>query len=483
MSVPSIGRLNIAAKLLLWSCALIAIFFATTAYLYTNIERDAEGIRAIVNENHAVDVACQRMIETLLSVQDNIRRYKVLGVKEALTYVVEDLTRFGKILNETLKDHPRLQDEWVELTQEYSITLDPGKSPGDALNPDATVQDWLGILEQTSLENQADLQTRLEALYASGRRAADIGFWGLAVCLVLGLFGSLFLAYRINRSLTEVRQGILGLGQGGPPQDVRVLSGDELGELATAFNRMAERLRREERMRSDFIAMLSHEIRTPLTSILEAVDLVGTGAFGAVNEKQAHFLGIAEQETERLRGLLERLMSVTRMESGVIDLRLAAVDVGSLVASTMERLEPLARTKSIELVSEVEAPVAVTADLEHLRQVLLNLAGNAMKFSPQGSRVVLSATAKGDQVEICVADQGPGIPEEERGRVFEKYYRGPEARDSVDGAGLGLAISLRIVQAHAGTMWVEDNPGGGARFCVSISVGPKAGEQHQRGGQ
>lgn len=475
--MPEARHLNIATKLTIWSCALIAVFFATSAYLFRQVRQDADIAALIVTENHALDSAIQRMLERLGNVQNNIRRYRILGGDQAAVgFIVEDLTRFGEILNETIRKHPRYADEWKELTSEYEITLDPANSPGDNLAPDDTVRDWTDILEQSLLENQADLEARLTALRDAGRHAANVGMYGLAFCLVIGVGGSLLLAYTLNRSLSEVRRGIRELGDGAAPRDVRILSGDELGELALAFNAMAARLRREERMRADFIAMLSHEIRTPLTSVREAVDLIGSGTFGEVNEKQKRFLDIAEQESDRLSALLTRLLSVSRLEAEELELAPERVDAAELVHSTLERITPTARAASVTLKGEVEPNLAVRADPAHIRQVLTNLVGNAVKFSGREGTVLVSAARRDQEVVFSVADDGPGIPPDEQKRIFLKYYREPGVRESVDGAGLGLAISRRIVLAHGGHIWVESEPGRGSVFHFTLPASPD--EEH-----
>lgn len=473
--MPQARRLTIAAKLLIWSCALIVVFFATTAYLFQQVRNDAEVSSRIVTVHHDLDAAIQRMLERLNSVQDNIRRYRLIGNQEAVGFIVEDLTRFGEILETTLERHPRYAAEWQELTKEYEITLDPTVSADENLAPDDTVLEWTQILEQSLFENQADMELAVSDLHDAGQHAADIGLYGLIICLILGVGGSLALAYSLNRSLTEIRRGIRELGTGTPPKDVRVLSGDELGELALAFNAMAARLRREEAMRADFVAMLSHEIRTPLTSIRESVDLITTGAFGEINEKQQQFLSIAEKETVRLSDLLARLMSVSRMESESLELEPEQVDCTRLAVIAVERLAPVAKGKNVTLRTEgTDSPATCRCDGGHIQQVLLNLLGNAIKFSPEGGTVLIKATHDEHDVTFCILDEGAGIPEKEQGRVFLKYYREPGIRESVDGAGLGLAIAKRIVTAHHGRIWLESEPGKGSTFCFSLPVnGPK----------
>ena len=470
-----VRRLSIAAKLLLWSGALILIFFAATAFLFRQVRNDAETANRLVAVNHEVDSAIQRMLDRLYGVRDNILRYRLTESQEAVQYIVTDLTRFGEILRETLEKHPEYSEAWRPLKEEFAITLTPGETAGESLVPDATILDWTNILEQSLMDNQGDMEIALTRLRAAGERAVTVGLYGLILCLALGIGGSLTLAWSLNRTLNEVRRGIRALGTGATPRDVRVLAGDELGELALAFNAMAARLRREEAMRADFIAMLSHEIRTPLTSMREAVDLVGSGAFGEVNEKQQQFLGIAEKEAVRLTDLLTRLMTVSRMESQALEIAPEPVDCAELAASALERMAPAAENASITLSGDFPAePVTCACDRGHIRQVLLNLVGNAVKFSPPGSAVEVRVRRDGENVLFSVRDQGPGIPENERDLVFHKYYRDPGVRESVDGAGLGLAIARRIVDGHSGRMWLDSKPGHGSTFHFSLPLdGPK----------
>jgi len=256
---------------------------------------------------------------------------------------------------------------------------------------------------------------------------------------------------------------------------VYVSTRDELGELARTFNRMTEQLRREEQMRSDFISMLSHEIRTPLTSIRESVDMVADGTFGAVNERQKRFLDIARQETVRLSGLLERLMQVSRLESARPEVHPEPESAAELALSALERIRPAAEAKEVELgCNPCPEEVMVMADRDHVQQVLLNLLGNAVKFSGPNTRVDLEVASEperyGGRAVFRVTDQGPGIPEEEQPHVFGKYYREAGVRGTVDGAGLGLFISRAIVEAHGGSMWLDSSPGKGSRFSFSLPL-------------
>ncbi len=461
--------MSISAKMLVWAMSITTIFCVTTAYLVYQIRNESDLTREIASTRYEIGLAVQQMEERLDSVQNNIRRFKALGDETAARFIVEDLTRFGEILRETLSRHPEYAHDWKPLTGEFTLRLTKGDSPDDAFAADATIQYWLSILAGTRNDNQQRISLGLARLRRDNVHAYRVGFYGLIICLLLAIPGSAMFAWRINAHLESIRSGLRALGEGETPPPVRVESGDELEELADAYNVMAEQLRREERMRTDFISMLSHEIRTPLTSIRESVDMMADGVFGPVNERQTRFLRIAEKETDRLAELLRRLMTVTRMEAGNPTLNRQPMDCSGLIRTTQERLESSAMAKKIKLESRLpEDDVYISADTENLRQVLLNLGGNAIKFSPDESTVTFRLDMAENGVVFSVEDQGPGVPEAERELIFKKYYRAEGVRMDKDGAGLGLAICRKIVEAHGGHMWVDCGIEDGCAFRFFI---------------
>lgn len=450
---------------------LVGIFYATTSVLILRIQNLVEVSSAIVNVNYDMDLSAQRMIQQLLSLEENRKRYEILQKDVYMEAFVSDLVDFGSTLTAVLERHPEYRARWALLTREYGALLARSRDTGPKVLPDRIVTSWLDLLSEAREQNQQEMETRLNELAAKSRAAERLGFFGLMASIGFGVLGSVFIAYRLNLSLSEIRRGIRELGSGEPARPVRVATHDELGELAQAFNSMTARLTEEEKMRQDFIAMLSHEIRTPLTSIRESVALVADGVFGEVNEKQRHFLDISRQEALRLTNLLERLMKVSSLEAQRLKLATEPLDASALARQALDRLQSSALAKDIELKAELpEDFVFVEADQEHITQVLVNLLGNAVKFSPPGSVVRLSVTPEpaGKFVIFCVVDEGPGIAPEEQERIFLKYYREPAVRGSVDGLGLGLSIARGIVEAHGGTLWLNSAPGCGASFCFSL---------------
>ncbi len=171
-------------------------------------------------------------------------------------------------------------------------------------------------------------------------------------------------------------------------------------------------------------------------------------------------------------------MSVSRMESESLELVPEKIDATILASSTLERLKPAAQAKNVSLsTSHAQSPQHCICDPAHIQQVLLNLIGNAIKFSPDGTTVEVMVSSDNTTTTFCVKDHGPGIQEKEHDRIFHKYYRVPSVRDSVDGAGLGLSIARRIVNAHGGRMWIVSEPGHGSTFCFSL---PTNGDKESR---
>lgn len=228
-------------------------------------------------------------------------------------------------------------------------------------------------------------------------------------------------------------------------------------------------LRRLETVRRDFVANVSHELRTPIASLKAMAEALEGGAIddpGAARD----FVGRMHREIDELAQLVAELMTLTRVESGAERVDLAAVRPSEIVASA-SRLQPLAERAGVNL--EVSLPSAlpiVTADLERIGQVLSNLVHNAVKFTPPGGHITVSAERAPDSVRFLVRDTGVGIPREDLDRIFERFYKGERSRAGA-GTGLGLAIARHIVNAHGGTITAEsDGPGRGSTFSFTLPV-------------
>jgi two-component system phosphate regulon sensor histidine kinase PhoR len=234
-------------------------------------------------------------------------------------------------------------------------------------------------------------------------------------------------------------------------------------------------LRRLQQIRAEFIDNLSHELRTPLTSVRLLAETLANEAeqMGSrLSTRMRDRIGKIEIETGHLVQMVTELLDLSRIESGSAMPLLDEVDPARLVATSVERLRLFAERAGVTLVAQAEPDLPrITANEDRLGQVLVNLLHNAIKFSPSGGVVTASARRAGAElVELCVADEGIGIPAAAQSRIFERFYKVDRARSSGGGTGLGLSIARHVVEHHGGTIRVESEEGRGAAFIVRLPV-------------
>jgi PAS domain S-box-containing protein len=222
------------------------------------------------------------------------------------------------------------------------------------------------------------------------------------------------------------------------------------------------------RMKDDFISITSHELRTPLTAIRGSLGLVANDVLGPIPQEARDVLDIALENADRLVRLVNDFLDMHRMETGHMELDCADHAVDDLFAEVIRTMSPVAGSACITIVA-APTDLIVTVDSVRLVQVLVNLVQNAVKFSPSGSQIELTARSQGDDVVVSVKDHGRGIPRDHLDHVFEPFHQ-VDASDSKDriGSGLGLAICRRIIDQHGGRIWVEQPRGGGSIFCFTL---------------
>ena len=249
-------------------------------------------------------------------------------------------------------------------------------------------------------------------------------------------------------------------------------------ELQAAYDRerdMVSQLTQLDRNKADFMSMLSHELRTPLTSIIGYLDLLEAGHGGPLNEQQQQMLDVVDRNAHRLLELIEAIVTLDRLESGRAPLEPVPVSVADLVEQVVAAVAPLAAAREQRLTAAVDDGTGeILGDHSQLERVLLNLATNAVKFTPNGGTVAVAAACTADGgVGITVTDTGMGIPADEQARLFTRFFRSSAARAAaVPGTGLGLVIARSIVDAHGGTIEVESAEGDGTTVTVTLPRDP-----------
>ncbi len=227
----------------------------------------------------------------------------------------------------------------------------------------------------------------------------------------------------------------------------------------------AEAARKNETLKAALLDSLAHDIKTPLTSIKAAVtNMLGDGV-----AHDRELLTIIDEEADRLNRLAAEVIEMARIEAGKLHLEKRAVPVAEILEAALADLGGALKRHSVSVRMEPDLPPA-EADPEFAGQVLKQLVENAVKYSPEGSEITVSAERKGGKIVIRVADRGPGIEENERLRIFDKFFRGRRHRFETEGTGMGLAIARGIVEAHGEKIWVESEPGEGSVFSFTLAV-------------
>jgi signal transduction histidine kinase len=227
-----------------------------------------------------------------------------------------------------------------------------------------------------------------------------------------------------------------------------------------------------DRMRDAFVATVSHELRTPLTSISGFLEMMQEEEAG-LGETGRQYLEVIRRSTDRLHALVEDLLLIAQIEARRVELQLAPVDVVELMTRAVEAIRPSADEKGVELDLLSDHPPLVHGDSNRLTQVLDNLVSNAVKFTNDGGKVTVSVRADGNDVRLEVADTGIGVPTEEQGQVFSRFFRSSSAtRLAIPGTGLGLAISRALVEQHGGTINFASAEGEGTQVVVTLPSTP-----------
>ena len=299
---------------------------------------------------------------------------------------------------------------------------------------------------------------------------------GLPAMVAIAIAGGYLLMRRALRPVDEITQSAERITSRNLSERLPApQTGDELERLSVALNRMIARLDESFQHVHRFSADASHELRTPLT-ILRG-ELEAAAQQPQITPELRETLGSALEETERLSRIVESLMAISRLDAGEARVELAHFDLAELTSGTTEQMRLLAEDKDIALRCEAERQVRVEGDRARLKQVIVNLVDNAIKYTPAGGIVGVKVQASNGRAVLEVNDNGVGIPPEALPHIFERFYRVDKARSrQMGGAGLGLSIVKAIVTAHGGQVKVESVEGRGSRFLVELPIANKTSE-------
>ena len=290
----------------------------------------------------------------------------------------------------------------------------------------------------------------------------------IAVAALAAVVASIALSTRLSRPIGRLAQASGRIAAGRYAERVPVSSDDEIGQLADSFNTMAASLEATERRRLELVGDVAHELRTPLATLDGYLEGLEDGLFKPTEPTWELLRG----ETARLTRIVNDLQDLWRAEARQLVLKIEPVDVMALVSAMIERYTAPAAERGIALRMDAGPMITtVSADRDRLVQVLDNLLSNAVRYTADGSEVAVRVRGSTDTVTVSVADQGPGLTDEQREQVFERFYRADPSRSrALGGSGIGLAIAKALVEHMGGRIWAEsEGPGTGATFNVALA--------------
>jgi signal transduction histidine kinase len=328
------------------------------------------------------------------------------------------------------------------------------------------------LAETTSTETST-LIAQNRSAYASSRNLfIAVGAISVVLALALGLVLSWSLVGPIRRTETRLAEIAAGDFTG----RVDVPNRDELGSLAANVNRMNDELRdvygeleTASRHKSEFLANMSHELRTPLNAIIGFSQLLRQQLFGPLNAKQEEYVDDILSSGNHLLSLINDVLDLSKVEAGQVELEVADFSLNEALERGVVMVRERATQNGVQLALEQGPGVDIVhGDERRVRQIVFNLLSNAVKFTPSGGRVVVATERVNGDVQVSVADTGPGIPPEDRERIFEEFQQTDVGVRQREGTGLGLALSKRLVDLHGGRIWVESELGHGSRFVFTL---------------
>jgi len=280
---------------------------------------------------------------------------------------------------------------------------------------------------------------------------------------------AIFFGYSVGRPLAKVSAASRAIAAGDYNRTVDVSSHGEIGELGSSFNHMVTQVRLTNEMMKDFVANVSHDLRTPITVISGFAGSIMDGTMSG-SEETKEAAGIIASEARRMEHLVDDLLQLTRLESGLKRFDHKPVDIAGLARRSIQRA--LAASPGRTVTSELPRDLPLAwGDEESLERVLMNLLNNALAYTPEPGRIVVSAARTGEWITVNIADTGPGIAAADQSRIFERFFRVDKSRTGGDGhSGLGLPIVKEIVESHGGSVNVISEPGRGSTFTFTVPV-------------
>lgn len=502
--------MRVSSRLVAGFGLLILLFAGVVAYNVSVLGGLLESNRRLTRISTALHLGGSELQIQLQQMDEFARKFAATGdtayarrfgdYADGFGSALRELDALASVIGGTVPGQvTRLQDLWTEfrpVAERFSQR--PSAAPAAVAGAAGPVVRWVDALRVQTLETNDALQGAMRASVESSadrtRRAERISWITAGVALVLALAVSAGLVNSIVGGLQRLSEGTRRVADGDLEYRLDTGGAPEFSQLAASFNEMTRRLQEADELKRDFFDHVSHDLKGPLSGMLDAHDLLLEETPGPLEEDQVRLLRLSRESGERLGRMIDLLLDLARLDAGVAELEREEIDVARLVRGLVEEYEPRLRRAGVEWELDVPAGgIEARADPTYLRRAVDNLLKNALEFSPEEGRIgvaVRPATALpeveevepgsdagsedggAEWVEVAVTDEGPGVDEDLRHRIFDRFVRGHgRGSSSDDGLGLGLALCREVAAAHGGTITVEQPPGGGSRFRLFLPSG------------
>jgi len=331
------------------------------------------------------------------------------------------------------------------------------------------------LADQVTAQANAQIDTEVAALEEQTRQSRRklLLQSGLLVPVTIVLIFAL--TFAVGRPLRQLDRAISELGEGTFSNQIAVSGPHDLERLGGQLEWLRQRLLDLAHERNRFLRHMSHELKTPLANIREGTELLMDGAVGELDSSQREVAGILRDNGIKLQRMIENLLSFSAWQTSSVGLEPSEFRLRPVVKQVLENQQLTLLSQRVRLDVKV-ADLTLVADRSKMRLILENLVSNAVKYSPKGGTIHLRAAPQGEQLVLDVADNGPGIPKEEREHVFEAFYTGRASKNTaVKGTGIGLSVVLEFVSAHGGTVQIVDGEFPGAHFRITMPITTAAG--------
>jgi two-component system sensor histidine kinase GlrK len=461
---------------MLLGLALIAIpLLVAVLNASVQIRRLAESSQKLVVEGVQATRYTQDLFAELAALERTLRLYQVLGDRKLLEAFQQNdrrLTATRVLLERELRS-ASARDGLAELATAQS---ELGNALGVSAPGSAAFTTLLARLDRMGVvagalaeEGNAQIDAEMNALQSETERARRKLFWESALLVPVTLIAILALTLLIARPIRQIDRSISELGGGLLTRPITVSGPLDLERLGRQLEWLRLRLLELAQERNRFLRHMSHELKTPLANIREGTELLMDGAVGELAGDQREVTAILRENGIKLQRMIENLLSFSAWQTESVGLDASEFRLRPLVKQVLESQQLTLLAQRVRLDVKV-ADLTLVADRGKLRLILENLLSNAIKYSPKGGTIHIHATVGEDVFQFDVADTGPGIPREERARIFDAFYTGKAPGGHIKGTGIGLSVVLEFVSAHKGTIEIVDGVFAGAHFRIRMPL-------------